>query len=362
MRKVVGKVFRKHLLQFLVEKVVLGDSKDALFVEQLGIEVAQLAKQNFVFMLDIVRIAGHHEEEQGVTLDVSQEAKPKSTSFGGSLDDARNVGHDEGLPVAIGDDAERGFHCREGIAGYLRPGAGECAEECALACIGESHKAYVGQELQFEDDGPFQHRFAGLCVAWRLVGGSGKVLVAHAAASALEEHHDLAVCGNVADVLACLCIVNHRSARDVDVSVFTVGPRTAVGSAIASVTGKHVPFVAQVQECPVVVVAAQVDVSTASAVTAIRSTHRDVLGAMHVHGASAAFTRTATYLDVIYEIAFCHVWGLEVRGEPPSSYLTVSRNLKMDAIISSLLGVSAQRNVWRMPSFSNHSMRGAVWF
>ena len=138
------------------------------------------------------------------------------------------------------------------------------------------------------------------------------MLVAHSSATALEEHHHFAVGGDVADVFACLSIINDCATRNIDVTVFAVGTRTAVCSAVASMAGKHMSFVAKVQERPIVVVATQIDVAASAAIAAIRSAHRDILGTMHVHGATTAFARAATYLDVIYEVAFCHC--LEVRG------------------------------------------------
>ena len=93
-----------------------------MFVKHAGCELAQLIEQDVIFLGDMVRIARHHEKQEGVTLDMAKEAKSKSFSFRCALDDSRDIGHDEGFSVTTGHDAERGFHGREGIVGNLRTG------------------------------------------------------------------------------------------------------------------------------------------------------------------------------------------------------------------------------------------------
>ena len=221
---------------------------------------------------------------------MSQEAKTKSPTLRCSFDDARNVGHDEALSVAIRHDAERRLHRGEGIACYLRSGAGQGTQQGALTSIRETNESDIGKQLELEDDGTLHHGFARLRIAWRLIGSGGKVLVSHAATSALEKHHDLSVVGHVADVFARLGIINDCAARDIDVTVLTICTCASAGTSVASVTGKDMSFEAKVQEGPIVMIASEIDVSTTPAVAAVWSSHWDILGAMHVHGAATALT------------------------------------------------------------------------
>ena len=63
-RQIVRQVFLQHLYQLLIEQIAFGNSQHAMFVKHLWIEVSQLAKKHFVFLLDIIGITWHHEEQE----------------------------------------------------------------------------------------------------------------------------------------------------------------------------------------------------------------------------------------------------------------------------------------------------------
>ena len=62
--EVVGKIFTEHFHEFFVEEVALGDGKDAVLVEQSFVETSDFVEQNLVFALDVVGVAGYHEEQE----------------------------------------------------------------------------------------------------------------------------------------------------------------------------------------------------------------------------------------------------------------------------------------------------------
>jgi hypothetical protein len=117
----------------------------------------------------------------------------------------------------------------------------------------------------------------------------------------------LSVVGHIAEVFARLGIVNDCAARDINITVFAICSCATAGPSVASVTGENMTLEAEVQKRPIVVVASQIHMASAPTIAAIRSAIGNVFGTMHVHGTSATFTRTAAYLDVIYEVAFCHL-------------------------------------------------------
>ena len=115
----------EHLHEFLVEQIALGDCQYAVFVEHLRIELAELVEQDVVFLIDIIGIAGYHKEQQGIALNMAEEAQAEALTFGSTFNDAGDISHHERFVVVIAHDAERGFHGGEGIVGYLWSGIAE---------------------------------------------------------------------------------------------------------------------------------------------------------------------------------------------------------------------------------------------
>ena len=74
--------------------------------------------------------------------------------------------------------------------------------------------------------------------------------------------------------------------------------------------GEEVALILQMQQGPVVVVAAKIDASSTSAIATVRSTIRLVLHVAQVHGAFTTLTRAAIDFYIIYEIGFSHFFLL----------------------------------------------------
>ena len=107
--------------------------------------------------------------------------------------------------------------------------------------------------------------------AWRLACGGAKLEVAQSSASTFQQHYLLPVVSDVAHILSRLSIVDHGSAWHVDILVLAVGAVALVGSAVATMLGEDVLLVFQVQQGPVVVVAAQYDASAMPTVAPVGS-------------------------------------------------------------------------------------------
>ncbi len=66
MRKVVGQ-FALHLCyELIIKKVGLADGEYSGFVDEVGVELFEFAKQNLILLADVVGIGRHHEEQYGV--------------------------------------------------------------------------------------------------------------------------------------------------------------------------------------------------------------------------------------------------------------------------------------------------------
>ena len=224
---------------------------------------------------------------------MAQEAQSEAFSFCCTLNDAGDVGHDKRLVVAVAHDTQRGLHGGEGVVGNLRTGIAQRRQQCRLARIGKAHQSDVSQQFQFQDDGHLLHRFPRLGIARCLVRSGAELEVAQSAAAALQQHNLLPVVGNITYILTRLGIVDHRSTRHVDIHVLAIGTMTLVLAAITAMLGKDVALILQVQQCPVVMVAAQDDAAALAAVTAVGTAVRVVLHMAQVHRAPATLTRTA---------------------------------------------------------------------
>ena len=124
--------------------------------------------------------------------------------------------------------------------------------------------------------------------------------------AALEEQHLLSVVSHIANELSGFGIIDHGTARHIDIDVLTVSAMTLVTSSIATMLGEEVALILQMQQGPVVVVAAKIDASSTSAIATVRTAIRLVLHVAQVHGAFTTLTRAAVDLYIIYEIGFSH--------------------------------------------------------
>ena len=329
-----------------------------MFVKHLRVELFQLRQQDLVFPPDVLSIARHHEEEQRVSFNVAQEAQSQTTPFGGSFNDTRNVGHDKRFAVTIRHHAETRLHGGERIVGYFGSRGRERGNQRGFPGVGKTHQAHVGQQFQFQNHHHFLHRLAGLRVTRSLIGGSAELPVAQSAPASFQQHHHLSVGHNVTNVFARFGVIGHSAWRNVNVAIGTVRTMRTTFGTVATIAGKHMAFVAQVEQCPIVMVATQIDVAAASAITAIRSAVGLVFGAVHVHGTSAALSGAAINFHVVDKVRFGHVkfglwWGSGSRD-----FQSWSITAQSAALISSKAPYPF--TVWRLPSASYHAMSGVV--
>ena len=145
-----------------------------------------------------------------------------------------------------------------------------------------------------------------MSITWRLIGRSTELEITKSATTTLEQKHLLPIISYITNVLASLSIVNHRTTRHVNIDVLTVSAMTFITSTITTMLSKEVTLIFEVQQRPVVVVAAKIDASSTSAIATVRSTIRLVLHVAQVHGAFTTLTRAAIDFYIIYEIGFSH--------------------------------------------------------
>ena len=83
----------------------------------------------------------------GMLVPALEEGKAKANAARSALDDARNIGHHEGIFVAVGNHAKVGFQCCERIIGDFGFCSRNDTKKRRFASVGESHKAYIGKHF-----------------------------------------------------------------------------------------------------------------------------------------------------------------------------------------------------------------------
>ena len=190
-------------------------------------------------------------------------------SFVCFFDDAGYVGHDEGAGVAVFYDAQVGYQCGEGVAGYFGFGGGYYGEECGLAGIGKSHQPYVGEYFKFEDFPFLFAGFAGLGVAGCLVGGRFEVGIAQATAPPAKEDLLLVVLGDLEEEVAGFRVFGDGAEGYIQYDVFAIGARAVALAPVAPFFGDDMFAVFERQEGPHMLVTLKKDMAATATVAAV---------------------------------------------------------------------------------------------
>ena len=131
--------------------------------------------------------------------------------------------------------------------------------------------------------------------------------VTQSAASAFQQNDFLTMLGYIADVFTGFGIVHYRAAGHFDYFILSVLAEAAVLGARLAVACHDVAVVAQVQQGPVVAVAAENHVAASSSVTSVGAAIGNVFFTPHVRGASTALTGAAIDFYVVNKIRFSHI-------------------------------------------------------
>ena len=208
-------------------------------------------------------------------------------ALSGTLDDAGNIGHDEGHALVHEHHAQVGEEGGKVIVSDFRPGLGRDRQQGGLAHVGEADEAHVRQQLQLQQDRPFFSGQTGLGELGGLAGGGGEVLVAPAAVAAAAEDEGL-VGGHVHDDLFRLRIPDHGAPRHFQDQGSAVFAGALLAGAVAAVLGDVFALVAEVHQGGHAVVYLQDHVAAAAAVAAVRAAGCHVFFPVKGHRAVAA--------------------------------------------------------------------------
>ena len=245
---------------------------------------------------------------------MTKKTKSQSPTLCSTFYNTGNISHHETLSVTIRHNTQLWLHRCERIISYLRTRTRKSTQQSALTGIRETDKTDICQKFQFKHHSHLLHRFSGLCIAGSLVRRRAEIPVAQSSPSTFQKNLFLSVLRDVANVFSSFCIVNHSTAGYVNIPILTVSPGAAALTTCLTICSKHMTLIAQVKQCPIIAITTQNDMTAPSAVATVRSTVRYILGTAHVHRTSAALSRAAENLDVIYKIAFQYSYSLSKKA------------------------------------------------
>ena len=261
---------------------------------QVGAVLLELGADGVEVLHGVAALAAghvHHMDEQTAAVDVTQEVVAQTGALSGTLDDAGDVGHDEGDAVVHEDHAQVGEEGGEVVVGDLGAGLGGHGQQGGLAHVGEANQTHVSQELQFQQDVPLLAGQTCLGELGGLTGGGGKALVAPAAVAAPAQDKGLVV-GHIPDDLLSLGVTNDGTTGDLDDEGCAVLAGAVLACAVAAVFGHVLALVAEVHQGGHAGVGLDDDVAAPAAVAAVGTAVGDILFPVEGHCAVAAGTGT----------------------------------------------------------------------
>ena len=135
------------------------------------------------------------------------------------------------------------------------------------------------------------------------------MVVSEAALAAGGNDDLLAIVKNFNEDFTGLGILDNRTQWHIDVRVLSVCTVLVLASARFTVLSDDVAGVLEVQQRPILGIASNDDVPSASTVTAVGAALRRHPVAHEMRRAGAALPRAAANLDVINEVLARHAWG-----------------------------------------------------
>ena len=171
-------------------------------------------------------------QEHARALQVLQEADAETGAVRRTLDETRDVRHDEASAGSRGHHPEIRVQRGERVIGDFRPRRRNRADQCRFAGIRQTEQAHIRNQLQFQCELALFARQSEARFARSAVGARLEARVAPPAFAALGDQQGLAFRRQVAQLLAGIHIGHHRADRHGDVDIVA-----AVTGAIVAAAG-----------------------------------------------------------------------------------------------------------------------------
>ena len=219
---------------------------------------------------------------------MAKELMPQASTLCRTLDETGYVGNHETLALAQTHDTELRMQGCEWVVGNLGARVGHRCDKCALACIGHTKKAHIGQHLEFKMQPVLFSRLSRCTLARGAVGAGLEAQVAKAACSALCDYDALPRLREVGHHRVGLRIPNKGANRYAQQHVLASCPKLVSASTVLTIARPVESLVAEINQSVEVGVSLHVDMAATPTVTAVWPTERNEFFATKGHAAIAA--------------------------------------------------------------------------
>ena len=240
----------------------------------------------------------HNVNQQPTTFHVAQELVTQSHPFAGAFNQTGNVRHYKGGTFSHTYHPKGGSDGGKVVVGNLGFGFAYHRNQGGFAHIGEAQQPYVCQQFQFQLYFKTLPGGAAFGKAGRLTGGSGKMAVAPAAATAFGNHKGFFP-RNVCQQSTAFHIFDQRAVGNQNYQILTVFAKALTGRAVLSVFGSVFPLVAKIRQSRQIGVGFEHNVAAFTAVAAIGTACRYIFFAAKRNAAVAAVA--------CFDFDFCHI-------------------------------------------------------
>ena len=231
-----------------------------------------------------------HVDQHLTTLDMTQELVTETDALRGTLDETRNIRHNEAAVTLQADHTEMWRQRREVIVCDLRTRITAHRQNRRLTHVRKTDEADIRDHTKLH----LYPELTGILTRLRelrcLHGRRCEVHVAETTLTALQQNHTLVLAGHIRDDLLRLEITNDRSLRNTDHQILTILTMHPLSAAFFPRRRDVLLTITEILERIQPLIHLDDDITALTAITAIRTTRRHVQLTTERHMTISALT------------------------------------------------------------------------
>ena len=229
-------------------------------------------------------------QQDAATFQVFQEANAQTCAFRSAFNQSWNIGNNEALFVIHTNHTQARYQSGKRIIRHFRFSRRDRADKGRFTRIRHSQHTDVSQQHQLQQQLALIARRTVGFLPWRTVNGRFEAGIAQTVPAALGNQQTLTVFGHIAHGFTGTLIDNTRTYRHFNRDVFTALTGTIAACAVLTAFCTERFFKTIIDQRVQVLVGFHPDVTTITAVAAIRAAFRNILFAAEAHATITAIT------------------------------------------------------------------------